>query len=180
MLGTVGFTFAAADAIGGGRGIPPHSRSHNIFFESRKFPLGIIAVIGGKGTRYIHVFRTWHTIAAAGTAYLHLCINGGYHLLQHSFIRLCHFSCFNGGRLPPAGSKATAMPTVPGSALPDTAQKCGALFRKAVGEPASPQGLHDDYRKSFFAGIMQTLSSRLGIFIHIIVLNLTKIPVISI
>ena len=48
------------------------------------------------------------------------------------------------------------------------------------GQSAAPQGLHDDYGNFLLMGVLQAFFSRLRVFVHIIVLNLAKIPVVGV
>ena len=50
-------------------------------------------------------------------------------------------------------------------------------LRKIFYQPAAPQRLHDHHRDPFAVGIVQAPPSRLGVLIHIVVLDLGKVPI---
>ena len=80
----------------------------------------------------------------------------------------------------PADSTASGTPTLPHCALTDV-RPLSALPLPAVNSPiCHPAALHDHYRQSFRCRILQTFPTCLTVFIQIIILNHTEIPVIGI
>ena len=97
VLGAVLFAFAAADAVGGRRGIFPEQGADHIVHEAPEFALLVPPVIGGEGAGDVHIFRAGHAVAAAGAAHLHFGIDGGHHLPEHGFLFGAKLSDLNGG-----------------------------------------------------------------------------------
>ena len=118
VLRTVFFAFAAFYAVGGSCGILPECGADDIVNKSPESAFRIAAVESGKGTGYIHILRTGHTVPASGAADSDFFVDGFYHTAEHGFILFGEVS-----RMGPADSRASGTPTVRGYTKRDVRQK---------------------------------------------------------
>ncbi len=56
------------------------------------------------------------------------------------------------------------------------AKQINRFFRDTVCKSSAQQRLHNNHRQAFFVGLFQSEPSRLIVFVHVVVLDLAKIP----
>ena len=167
--------------------------------ESRGLTLAADAVVVGKGAGDVHALGAGHTVAAAGAAHLHVGVDGSHHLLQHLLLGIAQIAHLGrGGGLDVvlhhlhavhARQHAGHLRLIPqppqrplggGVACRVGRKNLLCLPGQIVHQLAAPQGLHNDHRQALLMGMVQATAACLGIFVHVIVLDLAEIPVISI
>ena len=193
------FAFAALSAQRRIGSFCPESRTHQILPHPCKKVIGITHIIASKCPRDINAIWAGLTITATGTRYFHLLIHSISDIFKHRTIGFCHFSDFhcicnpyiflNHCHAVHAGQHNTNLRLVPEPAKPPfcrTSLRFGcrkqilSLFRQTVDQPAAPQRFHDNHRNAPFRCISNTFRTGLVVNIHIIILDLTKFPIIGI
>ena len=198
-LWAVLFAAAAADAEGGAGGFVPEDGGAEVVGAAAFSGFGVDFVPAAEGAGDIDAVRAGHAVGAAGAGDFEGFADFFLHLVEHSLfggaecadgglggdaaVFFHHFEGVHAGEDDRDAALAVEPAQAPLGRRPAVRAVRQYLFRalrKEVDQAAAAEGFHDDDGDALRLCGLKTASARLRMLVHVVVLDLTEVPVIGI